>query len=105
MKRKQFAEEQIIAVLHEHEDGAKAAVLVCKHGVSEATLYNCKAKYGGMDLFRRQMPEGLGGRGREAEEAAGRLDTESTSRASVKKWQGPRPSAKPSRICKSSWAC
>jgi len=50
MKRIRFSEEQIIAVLREHEAGAKAADLARKHGVSEATLYNWKAKYGGMDV-------------------------------------------------------
>ena len=50
MKRKRFTEDQIIAVLREHEAGAKAADLARKHGVSEATLYNWKAKYGGMEV-------------------------------------------------------
>ena len=50
MKRKRFTEDQIIAVLREHEAGAKAADLARKHGVSEATLCNWKAKYGGMDV-------------------------------------------------------
>jgi putative transposase len=50
MKRARFMEDQIIGVLKEHEAGAKTADLARKPGVSEATLYNWKAKYGGMDV-------------------------------------------------------
>jgi putative transposase len=50
MKRPRFAEDQIIGVLKEHEAGAKTADLTRKHGVSEATLYNWKAKDGGLDV-------------------------------------------------------
>ena len=50
MKRARFTEEQIIGALKEYEAGAKTADLARKHGVSEATLYNWKAKYGGMDV-------------------------------------------------------
>ncbi len=50
MKRKRFSEEQIIAVLREQESGAKVADLCRKHGISDATFYNWKAKYGGMDV-------------------------------------------------------
>jgi putative transposase len=50
MKRARFTEDQIIGVLKEHEAGARTADLARKHGVSEATLYNWKAKYGGMDV-------------------------------------------------------
>jgi putative transposase len=50
MKRKRFTEEQIIGILREQEAGAKTADLARKHGVSEATLFNWKAKFGGMDV-------------------------------------------------------
>ena len=50
MKRTRFTEEQIVAILKEHELGAKAADLARKHGISEATLYNWKAKYGGLTV-------------------------------------------------------
>ena len=50
MKRSRFTEEQIIGILWEQEAGAKAADLCRKHGMSEATLYNWKAKFGGMDV-------------------------------------------------------
>ena len=50
MKRKRFTEEQIIGILREQEAGAKTGDLARKHGVSEATLYSWKAKFGGMDV-------------------------------------------------------
>ena len=50
MKRARFTEEQIIGILREQESGAKVADLTRKHGVSDATFYNWKAKYGGLDV-------------------------------------------------------
>jgi putative transposase len=50
MKRKRFSEEQIIAILREHEAGVSTADLCRKHGMSNASFYTWKSKYGGMDV-------------------------------------------------------
>ena len=50
MKRTRFSDEQIIGVLKEAEAGAKTADLARRHGVSEATIYNWKSKYGGLEV-------------------------------------------------------
>lgn len=50
MKRSKFTEEQIISILREQEAGAKTAELCRKHGMSEATFYAWRAKFGGMDV-------------------------------------------------------
>jgi putative transposase len=50
VKKKRFREEQIIAVLKEAEAGAKVGDLCGKHGISDATFYNWKAKYAGITV-------------------------------------------------------
>lgn len=48
--KKRFSEEQMIGVLKEHEAGMKVAEICRRHGISDATFYNWKAKFGGMDV-------------------------------------------------------
>lgn len=50
MKRGRFIEEQIIGILKEHQAGMSAADLCRKHGISDATFYTWRSKYGGMEV-------------------------------------------------------
>jgi putative transposase len=54
MKKSRYTEEQIIAILKQHEAGVKTADLCREHGISDATFYNWKAKYGGLDVSGAQ---------------------------------------------------
>jgi putative transposase len=58
VKKSRFSEEKIIAVLKQAEAGVKVSELVRKLGVSEATFYNWKARYGGLDASQlRRLKE------------------------------------------------
>ncbi len=50
MKKSRFSEQQIIGILKEHAAGMKAADLCRKHGISDATFYKWRSKYGGMTV-------------------------------------------------------
>lgn len=59
MQRNGFTEEQIIGILKEHEAGISVADLCQTHGVSDATVYKWKAKFGGMDVSEAKRLKGL----------------------------------------------
>ena len=61
MKRARFSEEQIIGILREGEAGGKVGELCRRHGISDATFYTWRKKYGGLEISEmrrlRQLEE------------------------------------------------
>lgn len=96
MKKQRFTEEQIIAVLKEQEAGAKAADLCRKHGISEATFYNWKAKYGGMEVSEAKRLKAL-------EDENAKLKVKRSERSPNRCWTQPHSASffqKNGRACR-----
>ena len=76
MKRARFSEEQIICILKEADAGAKVTELCRRHGISDATFYMWRSKYGGLEISEmrrlRQLEEENRRRHREGDQAFGR---------------------------------
>jgi putative transposase len=88
MKRSRYTEEQIIGILQEQEAGAAVAELCRKHGMSDATFYTWKSKYGGLEVSEAKRLRPL-----EAENAKlkrlladAMLDNAALKGAAWKKW-------------------
>jgi putative transposase len=59
MKRSRYTEEQIVGILKEQEAGVPVAELCRKHGMSDATFYNWKSKYGGLEVSEAKRLKAL----------------------------------------------
>jgi putative transposase len=59
MKRSRFSHEQIIGILKEHQAGLSAVELCRKYGVSDATFYKWRSKYGGMEIAEAKRLKAL----------------------------------------------
>jgi putative transposase len=59
MKRSRFSEDQIIRILKEHQAGLPAAEICRKYGISDATFYNWRSKYGGMEVSEAKRLKAL----------------------------------------------
>jgi len=88
MKRSQFTEDQIIGVLREHEAGVKTADLCRKHGISSATFFKWKSKYGGMEVSDARRLKALEDENRKLKRllAEAMLDNAMLKDLNSKKW-------------------
>jgi putative transposase len=59
MKKSRFTEERIVTILKEHQAGLSATDLCRKYGISDATFYTWRKKYGGMELSQARKLKAL----------------------------------------------
>jgi len=88
MRKSRFTEAQIIGILKQAEGGAKVQDLSREHGVSTATIYNWRAKFGGMDVNEAKRLKELEDENRRLKQMVAdlSLDKEALKSALGKKW-------------------
>lgn len=88
MKAGRFSESQIVAILKQQDNGQTVAQITREHGVSEATFYNWKAKYGGMQISEVKRLKDLEEENRRLKKMYAELSLqhEITKEALLKKW-------------------
>jgi putative transposase len=93
MKASRFNEEQIIGILREQEAGGKTAEVCRKHGISGATFYKWKAKYGGLDVSDARRLKSLEAENTKLKKllAESMLDVAMLKDIASKKWWRPSP--------------
>jgi len=88
MKRSRFTDEQIIGILKEQEAGAKTADVCRKYGISDATFYKYKGKFGGMEVAEAKKLRTLGDENTKLKKllADAMLDNAALKELLAKKW-------------------
>ena len=102
MKRSRFTEEQIIGILREQEAGAATAEVCRRHGVSSATFYKWKAKFGGLDVSEARRLKALEDENARLKRmlADAMLDNVALKDLLGKKWRRPPAIARRLAICR-----
>ena len=98
MKPSRFTDEQIIGILREQEAGAATADVCRKHGISSATFYKWKAKYGGLEVSDAKRLKTLEDENAKLKKllAEAMLDNAMLKEIAAKKWCRPPPGERPS---------
>lgn len=88
MKSKRFSEEQIIGILKQAQAGMKIVDLCRQHGISDATFYNWRSKYGGMEVSEAKRLKALENENRQLKHllADAMLENQAIKNVLSKKW-------------------